>query len=502
MALTSAILPTLKYEGSDWSGLTSSNNLAYLFGEKPILISNMLDTIYKVNVQDDLIAKINSYPTHYLPDDREYQWMLMGADSKNIPLEKATDISGNAFAASAKPGQYNDSFYLYFKERLFFQTHVIVGEKPDLYHLLVKDDGVQADDAWRYEVELLTGNRELFIPVTEIATGTRWSADYSLSEQFMGKKGSDISFTSPFLMSNRMSMIRKEHTVPGEMILKGKNEPVSFNWQYAPDGGQSKTFKTWINRLDWEFDKQFRREKARLLFFGKSNKTPEGQYLNMGDAGGEIKAGMGLREQISPSNIHYYNNFSIEKLVDFALSLSIGKLPEDARHFVIGTGEHGLKMISRAIENTVGAEALEYNRIAGISAAPGGKGGFAKTQFVKYADINGISFEFIHIPWYDDSVRYKTYHPDGGLVESYRLTLMDFGTSMGQPNIQQVRIKGQEEVFGYTPGLRDPYQPGGGRTNPKLMATKVDGYDITRADWCGIKVHNPLRMGEWIPDIY
>lgn len=500
MAQTNAAIPSIRYEGKDWSGLTSANNLAAMFGEKPIMVSNMLDTIYKVNLQDDLISKINSYPILYLPDDREYQWMLMGADSKNIQLEKATDLAGNSFTSASRPGQYGNRWYMYFPEQLFFQTHVIVGEKPDLYHVLVKDDGVQVGSSWRYEVELLTGNRELYVPYTELAAGTRWSVDYSVQGQFMEKKGSQFSFTSPFLMGNRISHIRKEYTVPGEMILKGQNEPVQFDWQYTADGGQSKTFKTWINRIDFEFDKAFRREKAKLLFFGKSNRTDDGKYLNIGDAGGEIKTGMGLREQISPANIFNYTSFNIETLVDFALSLSVGKLPEDSRHFVIGTGEHGLKMISRAIEAYAGANALDYNRIPGITA--GKKGQFDRPQFVKYADINGISFEFVHIPWYDDYVRNKVYHPDGGLVESYRLTIMDFGTSQGNPNIQQVRIKGQEEVFGYTPGLRDPYQPGGARTNPKLMASKVDGYEITRADWCGIKVHNPLRMGEWIPAIY
>ena len=500
MAQTNAAFPTIKYEGKDWSGLTSANNLAAMFGEKPIMVSNMLDTIYKVNLQDDLISKINSYPTLYLPDDREYTWMLMGADSKNIPLERATDLLGNSFTAASKPGQYNTSFYMYFPERIFFQTHVIVGEKPDLYHLLVRNDGDQRGSSWRYEVELLTGNRELYIPAAEIAANTRWSIDYSVSEQFMSKKGSDISFTSPFLMANRIGMIRKEHTVPGEMILKGENEPVSFNWQYGVEGGQVKTFKTWLGKIDWEFDKAFRREKSRMLFFGKSNRSEDGKYLNLGDAGGEIKTGTGLRDQISPANIFNYTSFNIEQLVDFALSLSVGKLPEDSRHFVIGTGEHGLKMVSRAIEAYAGAQALDYNRIPGITA--GSKGGFERSQFVKYADINGISFEFIHIPWYDDYVRNKVYHPSGGLVESYRLTIMDFGTSSGNPNIQQVRLKGQDEVFAYLPGLRDPYTPGGARTSPKLMASKVDGYEITRADWCGIKVHNPLRMGEWIPNIY
>lgn len=499
MALSTASFPTIKYEGKDWSGLTSANNLVNLFGDTPIKLGGFVDTIYKVNLQDDIISKINEYPTLYIPDDREYQWMLMGADSKNIPLTAATDLQGNAFTAASTPGKYTERFILTFPERLFFQTHVIVGEKPDLYQLLVRTDGDQnASGDWDYEVELISADPELYIPYAEITAGTRWSVEYSLSEQFMSKTGSDISFTSPFLMSNRISMIRKKHTVPGEMIRKGENEPVSFNWQYANKDGQTVVKKTWLNRLDWEFDKNFRREKAKMLFYGKGNQRADGTFGNMGDAGGEIKAGMGLREQISASNIHYYTTFNIETLVDFALNLSVGRLPEDQRNFVIGTGEHGLKMISRAIEQYAGANALTYgtdnNRMSTISGG-GNKWSYQRPQFVKFADINGIRFEFIHIPWYDDQVRNKAYHPDGGTVESYRLTIMDFGTSGGNPNIQMVRVKGQDEVFGYVPGLRDPYSPG---NKAKMMASGVDGYEIHRADWCGLKVHNPLRLGEWI----
>jgi len=507
MALSTAAFPRIVYEAKDWSGLTSANNLAALFGEQPITVTNFIDTLYKVNLQDDLISKLNEYPTLYLPDDKEYQWMLMGADAKNIPLEKATDLAGTTFSAGATPGRYGERFYMHFSERLFFQTHVIVGEEPDLYHLLVRDDGVEVSGSWKYQVELVTSDPELYVPVDELAAATRWSSDYSLSEQFMSKKGSDISFTSPFRLANRVSMLRKETTVPGEMILKGKNDPVVFDWQHSNKNGQVETFSTWLNKLDWEFDKFFRREKAKLLFFGKSNRRADGTYGNIGDAGGEIKAGMGLRDQISPANIHYYTSFSIEKLVDWALSLSVGKLPEDSRKFVIGTGEHGLKMVSRAVEQYAGSFAIknstttgvDINRVNGLGS--GSKASYHRPQYNKVIDINGIQFEFIHIPWYDDPVRFKKYHPGGGLVESYRLTMFDFGSSAGQPNIRTVRIKGQEEVFAYMSGLRDPYTPGGGNGRPKSVSSKVDGYEIMRADWLGAKIHNPLRCGEWIPDI-
>ena len=512
MSLATATLPTIKYEGKDFAGLVSANHFGNLFAERPLKLGGWMDTLYKVNLQDDIINFVNKYPTLELDDDLPYEWEIMGADSKNIPLVKATDLSGNAVSAASTFGKYGERFYMYFGELLFFQTHVIVGTHPDTYQLRVATEPEQVEGGnWRIQVELITSDPELYVPYSEIAVGTSWSVDYSVSEQFLSKKGSDISYSSPFLMSNRISMIRKETTIPGEMIRKGENSPVSFNWQVVNDNGQAVKKKTWLNRLDFEFDRQFRRERARMLFFGKGNqqdKQGNGAYGNYGDSGGPIKLGMGLREQISASNTTYYTTFNIETFVNFALSLSVGRIPQGDRRFVIGTGEHGLKMISRAIETYAGANALAYdtdnnrmNTIKGGGAE--NKWSYQRPQFVKFADINGLRFEFMHIPWYDDKVRNKLMHPDGGTVESYRLTIMDFGVQDSKPNIQLVRLKGQPEEFGYIPGLRDPFSPGGrGSTRGgKMMATAVDGYEIHRADWVGMKVHNPMRLGEWIPNL-
>lgn len=494
MSQLSTSFPTLRVEGKDWSGLTTSNHIGAIFGDKPEVLNDFVSRLQYLDLGEDLLSFVEKFPTKYLSDDKEYEWMLQGAEDKNIQLISATDLSGSAFTGTDQPGKGGARFLMTFGEKYFYKQHVIVGNKPDYYHVLLRSEGEQIGANFRYEAELVTDNPNLFIPISELAAGTRWSVDYSLSEQILSKDGSDISFTSPFRMSNRMSMIRKKHLIPGEMINKKENDPAIFGLH----GKDNKTFTTWLNKLDWQFLRAFRREKAKLLMFGKSNRRTDGSYGNIGDSGYEIKAGMGLRDQISPSNTYYYNYFDIEQLVDYALSLSVGKLPEDSRRFVIATGEHGLKVISRAIEQYAGANALEYNRMEGLGA--GSMGSFHRTQFVKLADINGLRFEFIHMPAYDDEVRNKIYHPDGGLAESHRMTIMDFGSAKGQPNIQLVRANGYEEVFKYLPGLRDPYTPGG-KGSPSVMATTVDGYEIHKADWCGIMVRNPMRMGEWIPNI-
>jgi len=494
MSITKAAMPSMRVESKDWAGLTTTNHLGALFGDKPEMISKFISRLEYLDLGEDLISYMEQFPTHYLSDDKEFEWLLQGAEEKNIPLIKATGLDGTTVIATDTSGKNGVRFLMWFGEKLFFKQQVIVGDKPDLYKVLLRSEGEQRGTYFVYECELVTGNQDLYIPFEELSGSTRWSVEYSLSEQTLSKDGSDISFTSPFRMSNRLSMIRKKHLVPGDMIAKRENDPVVFGLH----GKDNKTFTTWLNKLDWEFNRQFRREKAKLLMFGQSNRRADGTYANIGDSGYEIKAGMGLREQISPSNILRYTDFNIETFVDYCLSLSVGKLPIDSRRFVIGTGEHGLKVVSRAIETYAGANALEYNRLEELTA--GSKGSYRRTQFVKLADINGITLEFMHIPQYDDAVRNKVKHPDGGLAESHRMTIMDFGTADGQPNIQLVRSKVNPEVFGYINGLRDAYSAGGAG-KPKLMSTPVDGYEIHKADWCGVLVRNPMRMGEWIPAV-
>lgn len=494
MSVTKSAFPTIKVESKEWSGLTTENHLGALFGEEPERIGKFISRLEYMDLGEDLISYMEKFPTHYLEDDKEFTWMLQGAEEKNIPLVKATDLAGTSVSETSEFGKGISRFKLWFNEKMFFQTHVIAGPNPDLYKLLVKTEAEQSGAYFVYEVELVTGDTNLYVPYDELVGGTRWHVEYSLSEQTLSKTGSDVSFTSPFTMANRMSMMRKKHLVPGNMINKKMNDPVVF----GVHGKDNKLYTSWLNKLDWEFRRQFRREKAKLLMFGQSNRMADGSYANIGDSGYEIKAGDGLRAQISPSNIKYYNKFDIEEFVDYCLSLSVGKLPQDSRRFVIGTGEHGLKMASRAIEQYAGAAALSYNRIPGLTG--GSQAGYERPQFVKLADINGIRLEFIHISQYDDGVRNTTKHPDGGLAESHRMTIMDFGTAAGEPNIQLVRAKGCEEQFSYIPGIRNPYTPGGmGKMN--LAASPVDGYEIHKADWFGVMIKNPMRCAEWISNV-
>lgn len=488
------ISPLQKYEPKDWTGLTTENHLGALFAIEPQLVTSLIENIYQVNLGDDLISFMNQFPVEHLEDDRPYEWMLQGADEKNYPLVGSyADFDKNVLPANA--GINITRFVLEFPERGFEATDVIVGNKPDLYKLRVVADPVPAGTNYLYMVELVTGDSNLSVPAEDVAAGTKWSKEYSLVEQTLSTRGGLTSHTSPFRMQNVMSMIRKQYTVPGNMIRKGKNKPLAFSWKDQ----SGKTQTAWINKLDYDFMVQCRREMARLLMFGTSNKKADGTYGNSGDSGFEIRSGAGLREQIAPSNKFMYNNFDLDYLTETLLGLSVGKLPEDKRRFVLGTGEYGMYQFHKAAEEKASNFTPNFSQDR-IYKSGDNKMGY-RGQFLEYKTVNGITVELMHVPQYDDPVRNKLYHPDGGLAESRRYTIMDFGTADGDANIKRVAMKGDEEIFKYIPGLRDPYSPYNNLTKPGMASTSVDGYEVHKAYIGGIMVKNPMRMAEYIPNI-
>ena len=484
------------YSPKDFSGLVTENHLGAMFQTNPILVSDLISSIYDVNLSHDLDRFMDQFPTLEIDSDDEFEWMLQGSEFKNIPLLEAYDHSGNAPGSTnfQRPGIQNTSFFMVFGERLFEATDLIVGEDTEAYQLKVVTDPKPKGTNFEYEVELITGNENDFVPVEELEGGVRWSKEYSLVEQTLSKRGGKVTHTSPFRMNNRCSMIRKEYEVPGNMINRGKNSPLAFKWKTS----KGKTEQVWIKKLDWDFMKEFKREKAILGMYAKPNKTADGTYFNKGESGYEIKQGAGLLAQVAPSNIFYYNDFNLDLLEEILMGLSVGKLAEDNRKFVLGTGEYGWVQFHKAVEEK--GIPFSANNAGGRISGSGNNLKFGG-QFTSYGYLNGIEVTLMKIPHFDDITREKKMHPQGGTVKSREYLIMDFGTQDGNPNIQKVKIKGESEyMYRYIPGLRDPFSPENKQT-PTMTASKVDGYTVMMGCISGVKVHNPLRLARLIPSI-
>ena len=101
-------------------------------------------------------------------------------------------------------------------------------------------------------------------------------------------------------------------------------------------------------------------------------------------------------------------------------------------------------------------------------------------------------------PFYDDPVRNKIMHPNGGVAESYRYDILYIGTNFDAPNIQLAKIKDHEEVRGIQWGLRDPFT---GRWGNENMSFDEDAAVYHRMWWGGVFILDATRTMSLIPNL-
>jgi hypothetical protein len=477
-----------KYYPQDFSGLVTKNHLGGIYQIEPQWASKLAKRIHAINFGMDLDTYLDKFSPKYLDTDDEFKWVLQGTNDKNIPLVEAR-VDGVAVTAADRPGLNFTEFELIFPEAYFSDTNVIVGEQNELYSILIKEGPINEGGNFRYVCELLTGDETLFIPFEELQAGKRFSKEWSPVEQTLSTKGGQPHYTSPFQMSNIFTMIRMEKTVPGNMISR----PVAFAWK-SEDG--KKVYNTWLQYSDYEFDRQFRVMKSKLLMYGTYNKASDGTFKQKGKSGYDIQQGAGIKQQMETSNVAFYNKFDIKWLTNVLLDLSVGKLGEGEREFVLRTGERGMVQFHEALSEyaSLYTPLRDQNRVS-LS----GNSLTFKGQFMEYMGPQGIKVTLMHDPMKDNPERNKILHPNGGTAESYVYDILDMGNNQdGEPNIRKVYVKGSEYLMGYEPGLRDPFSP---TLKNNIMSTSVDGYKVHRATVCGAMVMDPTRTATLKPSI-
>ncbi len=483
------LLPLQKHAAVDYRGLVTDNHIQALYMQKPQLISNVINEIYRVNLGNAMKEFINKFPVKEVEQENGfYTWMLQGQHEKNFSLIRAEDTGGTEIS-TGNVGGSRERFYLIFDTDFADVNDVLLGEVEDYHYIIMAKESEGSE--YKFLVELVTDDINLSVPAEELAGGLRFSKDYNLQPSTLSSRGTKPSFTSPFSMQNRMSMMRMEYEVPGNMINKGSNEPLEFGFKM--DG---KVEKVWINYQDMVADYQFDQQFARMQLYGKKNWTAANQYLNKDENSKfNIESGSGFFEQIAPGNIHYYNTYDIDWHVEMLVDMGVGKLERGKRAITIGTGEFGAIEIHKQIQSKSSWSTVQ-NNINILRKTSAGNLGSENTfafggQFAEYEYVNGVKLRVEIIPFFDDDIRFKTRHPEGkGLVESHRMIAFDYG---GEAGIYRTKPKNADEIWRYIPGLRDPYSPGG-RGASGMTASKVDGYTIMKANWGGMMIEDPTKI--------
>lgn len=473
------INPLQLYEGKSWSGLTTDNHLGTMFAEQPTLVSNIMSRVFGLNQYTGLDYWLSMLGAEEeLPTDNDYEWFLKGDDEKAVP------VVGYSASDMNRPGINNTMFEITFPEKYFAYTDVLVADDRS-FRVRVMEEPFSNGTDWVYRVQMMTGDPTAFMPPALLTAGRQFSKEYSNQERTLSRTAGETSFTSPFKMRNAFSTLRKTYTVPGNMHAR----PVVIEML---DPKSNKSTKIWTQYAEWEFICQWYKEKNRNLLYSESNKNANGTYTMKGESGFPIIEGAGLRQQISPAYKFNYTNFTIDLLTDILLNLSVNILPEDQRHFIAFTGEAGMVQFHKALENKVAVfQPLDSKRVFG-SGQNLGFGG----QYVEYRGPQGIKFTLAHLPEYDNVVTNRTLHPDGFPTESYRYTILNFGTNKGKSNIRRVYPKGRKENMWHIAGSTSPYGPN--VSFKSSAASAVDGYELHCMANQGILIENPMSCAEMI----
>ena len=174
------------------------------------------------------------------------------------------------------------------------------------------------------------------------------------------------------------------------------------------------------------------------------------------------------------------------------------------RKFMLRTGERGAAQFHRAVTNEasgwtgVGFDNTNTNAITKTTSKFHDNAFGAGFQFTEWRAPNNIHVMLEVDPMYDDKVRNKILHPDGGVAESYRYDILDIGQIDGEPNIQKAMVRGYEDVRKWEIGLRNPFPSA---PDFAIMSNAVDGATYHRACTVGAIVRDPSRTASLIPSI-
>jgi hypothetical protein len=486
-----------------WKGLTRENHLGSIFQNSPQKATNLMVQLLAYYRGKTLDTFLNQFPIREFDDDSEYYWDIIGSSRRNIPLVEARDETGTVVVAgAANVGAGTAPFYLVFPEDWFADGEVIVGNLNQVYPFRILGEARMEGTNAVYKVELMGGNT-LGCPSERLLAGERFSVEYAPVEKEFSRKVGDIRFSSPVSMRNEWTTIRIQHKVAGNML--NRKLAVGIPMVHSdPSGKQVKDVANkWMHYVEWELEQQFSDAKNNALAFSTSNRNANGEYMNFGKSGSVIKQGAGLFEQMEVANTMYYNKFSLKLIEDALYQLSASKLEYGDRTFLIKTGERGAIQFHKAVLNVISGWTqfmLDNSSIGVIEKTQSvlhSNALSAGFQFVEYKAPNGVIVKLDVDPYYDDPVRNKIIHPDGGPAFSYRYDILYIGT-MDQPNIFKCQIKGQNELRSYQWGIRNPWT---GQMGNPYASFDEDAAIIHRMATLGICVLDPTRTMSLIPAI-
>jgi hypothetical protein len=481
--MNATVSPLQLYTTRNFAGLTESNHLSNAFLTEPEKVGAIMAYAFGISNNNVLSLLTGGIGNTMEVGNREYEWQL------HTQNERAIEVVGNLSDGGSTPGLSASTFRVKFAEKWFESTDNLVADDGTQVHVVAEP--YQDSVAWVYTLQLTSPDLTKFIDTAVIAAGSRFSKDYSTVEEY-SIKGGGTNYATPFKLRNQLTTLRKQY----EVTRSAATDVMIIE---LPDPeNPKKTTKLWVKLAEWNAMSQWYKELDKSYIYSEYNKNAQGMVQLVGQNGRPIYHGAGLRQQIAPANVRYYNQLTYGILDDFLLDLSYAANEWGGDHkFVALTGKMGMREFDRAVtDKAKGLGFLVVNEGRFVSGS--GQDLVFEGQFKTVKFLNGIELTVKEFSPYDDQVRNRTLHPKSKKpLESYRFTILNFGRKDGEANIKKVCKKDSEMAMWHVCGSTDP-MGGVAKTINTQRSSGIDGYQVHFLSECGLMLQDPTSCGELI----
>jgi hypothetical protein len=357
----------------------------------------------------------------------------------------------------------------------------------------IQDSG-QANASEHVYTCVIVGNDSTeTIPTSDVATGSLVTFYYTAFEE--GSEGGSSKRAFPMGFENQLTTSRWTYSMTGSaatdvMVLKMKTD-------------SGKEHSMWMPYEEFIQSKLWMQQSEYLRWYGKYNRTAQGEVHLPGKNGRPVLIGAGVLEQLSGSNSRTYSLDSANEDLyrDFLIDIQIAAKEADNKKILCFTGSGGWNTFHKAMkESQQAAQIVDTHFVSKTNL--GLKFG---ENFVTYKGLHGTEVTVVYNPLFDDRNKHPELHPDTGLpYESYRMVFLDFSDYDGESNIKMV-TKGKDGmdrsmITWYTAGGVAPEYSGDSGVNKVLRSHGRDTFECYKLSETGICVSNPLTCGQmYIP---
>jgi hypothetical protein len=457
--------------------MTESDHLSMAYLTEPEKMDAVLAFAFGTQNETVLSMLTGGIGNTRFVNNREYTWELHGQTERAIVVTGPLDNGANA-------GKSGLPFRWKMEEGIFQISDNLVSDNGTMCRVSnVQSNGID----FIYTAVLTDPDPKKWIDADQLISGARFSKDFSTVEEF-SLKGGGTDFVAPMTLKNQLTTLRKHYAVS-----RSAATDVMVISLFSEDGQET---KIWTKLAEWTALAQWYKEIDRSFIYTIYNKDPQGNVRLEGQNQRPVYHGAGVRQQISPANRLYYTRLTYDILDEFLLDLSYNADRWGGNHnFVALTGKMGVREFNKAV--------LERKNDLGITVTDSGTfitgkgddltltGHFKTVEF-----LNGVSLTVKEFSPYDDKVRNRSLHPvTKKPLESYRFTILNFGTVKGDANIRKVAKNNSENAMWYVCGSTTPYGEVSNSMNT-MRSNGLDGYEVHMLAEVGIQIQDPTSCGE------